>query len=344
MMGDFGTASDRPGEERRARVLALVAEEERRGALERLLEGEGHEILCLCDSDEVMRLVDEFEPDLVLIEMDLPDGSGLELCGELKASDPRQPFPVVLVGHQACSEAVVAAGLLAGADDFVFAHERQIELKARLRVQLRNKRHLDALVRLRGERDSLKRDAELDPLTGLLNRRALVRAVNKGCSASRRFGTLFVDVDHFKAINDRLGHDVGDRVLVGLADLLKACLRPGDVVGRYGGEEFVAVIAGAGPESLKLVAERLRSTVAGTTLDEPLALSVTVSVGAALFDPRRAETPDALLRRADLALYEAKRLGRNRVVFDSGQKPEPTAVVAATHVVEFDTTQRIPPG
>jgi two-component system cell cycle response regulator len=322
--------------------LAVVADPEHRDSLDSLLASEGHDVLCLCDADEVMRVVAEFEPDLVLLEMELPFGSSLELCGELKASDPRQPFPVMLVGHDAYDEGVVAAGLLAGADDFVFAHERQLELKARIRVQLRNKRHLDAMTRLRGERDSLKRDAEIDPLTGVLNRRALVRIVSKGCDSNRRFGALFIDVDHFKTINDRFGHDVGDRVLVRLAELLKACLRPGDSVGRYGGEEFVAVVAGAGVESLRLVAERLRSTVAATVLDEPLSLGVTVSVGGALFDARRGENTDALLRRADLAVYEAKRTGRNKVVIDVVPRVEPPATATTGSVVALEAVRRSP--
>jgi two-component system, cell cycle response regulator len=316
--GRLETTSEAPSE-RPSRVLLVVAEREQRAALSALLGEEGYEVLPLSDADEVMRVTAEFEPDLVFLALELPGASGLELCGELKASDAQRPFPVLIVAFEECSETAIAAGLLAGADDFVFALTRPLELKARVRVQLRNKRHLDALTRLRSERDMLRRDAELDGLTGLLNRRALVREVSRQRDGGRRFGVLFIDVDHFKAINDLHGHQGGDNVLVEVAELLKECLRPGDAVGRYGGEEFVALIDGAGPESLRLVAERLRASVESTPLGGDAA-RITVSIGAAVFDPRGAESPEDLLNRADTALYRAKGAGRNCVVLDQDGK------------------------
>jgi two-component system, cell cycle response regulator len=321
--GRLETTSEAPSE-RPSRVLLVVAEKEQRQALSALLGEEGYEVLPLSDADEVMRVTAEFEPDLVIVALGLPGASGLELCGELKASDARRPFPVLIVAFEECSEAAIAAGLLAGADDFAFGHTRPLELKARVRVQLRNKRHLDALTRLRSERDMLRRDAEIDGLTGLLNRRALVREVSRQRDGCRRFGVLFIDVDHFKSINDLQGHQAGDSVLVAVAELLKECLRPGDAVGRYGGEEFVALIDGAGPESLRLVAERLRASVEVTPLGPELT-RISVSIGAAVFDPRGAESPEELLNRADSALYRAKADGRNCVVLEqdgrSGHPP-----------------------
>jgi two-component system cell cycle response regulator len=314
--------------ERPSRVLLVVAERDQRSALRNLLAEEGYEVLPLSDADEVMRVTAEFEPDLVILALELPSASALELCGELKASDAQRPFPVLIVAFEECPEAAIAASLLAGADDFAAAHTRPLELKARVRVQLRNKRHLDALTRLRNERDMLRRDAELDGLTGLLNRRALVREVSRQRDGGRRFGVLFIDVDHFKLINDLQGHQAGDTVLLELAGLLKECLRPGDAVGRYGGEEFVALIDGAGPESLRLVAERLRSSVESTPLSAEC-FRITVSIGAAVFDPRSTESPEELLNRADHALYRAKNAGRNCVVLDQDTKGEraPSSVV-----------------
>ena len=203
--GRLETSSEAPSE-RPSRVLVVVAEKEHRSVLCGLLAEEGYEVLPLSDADEVMRVTAEYEPDLVILALGLPGASGLELCGELKASDAQRSFPVLIVAFEECSETAIAAGLLAGADDFAFAHGRPIELKARVRVQLRNKRHLDALTRLRSERDMLRRDAELDGLTGLLNRRALVREVSRQRDGGRRFGALFIDVDHFKLINDLQGH------------------------------------------------------------------------------------------------------------------------------------------
>lgn len=311
-------SSSPPISERAARVLLVEADAERRAELDALLQAEGYETLSLGDADEVLRLAAEYEPDLVLLNMHLPGASGAEVCGELKAYDPRRHHPIVLFSFDAPDELVVAGGLLAGADDFIRVTDRTLELRARIRVQLRNKRHLDALQRLRLERDSLRRDAQLDALTGVMNRRSLEAEVISRCERRERFGALFIDVDHFKSVNDQYGHEMGDRVLVDLADTLRSGIRPGDVVARYGGEEFVVLVAGAGPESARLVAERLRKGVESMPLPPRGPSQVAVSIGTAVFDPRSEDQSwDELLRRADAALYAAKRGGRNRVVMFS---------------------------
>jgi two-component system, cell cycle response regulator len=303
-----------PLAERAGRVLVVEPETERRGELRKLLEQEGYDCVFLPDGDELLRLTKEYEPDLILLAADLPGVSGLELVGDLRAMDPRVHYPVILIGTST-DEEDVARGLLAGADDFVHDAARHQELRARIRVQLRNKRFHDALERVRNERDNLRRDAQTDALTGLLNRRSLHSQVTSRCEAKERFGVLFMDLDHFKAVNDKHGHEMGDRVLVAVASVLKGALRPGDVVGRYGGEEFVAIVSGAGPESARLVAERLRGSIETMLPPKGGPSQLTLSIGTTVFDPRqRDERTEDLLHRADMALYAAKRTGRNRVV------------------------------
>lgn len=302
-----------PVTERPGRVIVVEPIVARREQLRQILDQGGYESIAVEDGDDLLRLAAEFDPDLLLIAVELPGVSGLELCGEMRASDPSRHIPTILLGEG--DEYAVAAGLLAGADDFVCDLSRVQELRARIHVQLRNKRLFDTLQRVRTERDLLRRDAQHDGLTGLLNRRSLEAAVSERCAARERFGVLFMDLDHFKSINDRFGHDVGDRVLVATAHVLRAGLRPGDLVARYGGEEFVALINGAGPESARLVAERLRSSVAEMPPMPRGPERVSISIGATVFDPHKLEEPLVeLLRRADLALYAAKRGGRNRVV------------------------------
>jgi two-component system cell cycle response regulator len=303
--------------ERAGRILVVDPDDERRTLIQEMLDSEGYEAVYLPDGDEVLRLTSEYQPDLILLAVELPSGTGLELCGELRASDPRRHYPVLLLGDDS-EEHSVARGLLAGADDFMSAPLRPVELRARIRVQLRNKRFYDAIERLRDERDSLRRDAQIDPLTNVLNRRSLEASVRQRCQARERFGVLFMDLDHFKLINDRFGHESGDRVLISVAAVIKSGLRPGDIVGRYGGEEFVAIVAGAGPESARLVAERLRQAVEEMHPPSPGPSRVTISIGTTVYDPRQLEeTPPELVHRADLALYAAKRGGRNRVVLVS---------------------------
>ena len=320
--------------ERPGRVIVVEPSVERRERLRAMLAQEGYESVLLEDGDDLLRLSVEFQPDLLLIAVELPNASGLELCGDVRASDPTRHIPTILLGHRD-DERAVAAGLLAGADDFIFDLERAQEFRARVHVQLRNKRFFDTLQRVRNERDTLRRDVQIDALTGLLNRRALESGVAERCNSHERFGVLFMDLDHFKSINDRFGHEVGDRVLIAVAHVLKSGLRPGDVVARYGGEEFVALIAGAGPESARLVGERLRMNVEEMPPVPRGPSSVTISVGAGVYDPQRAEeAPVELLRRADVALYEAKRAGRNCVFIAAPLDPEPTGP---------DVTQRPPP-
>jgi diguanylate cyclase (GGDEF)-like protein len=319
-------SSSPPISERAGRVLVVEPEEERRALLRALLGQEGYDCVFLPDGDELLRLTAEYEPDLILLAADLPGVSGLELVGDLRAVDPRVHHPVILLGT-AADEGEVARGLLAGADDFVADVERAAELRARIRVQLRNKRFHDALERVRNERDNLRRDSQTDPLTGLLNRRSLQGEVSSRCEARERFGVLFMDLDHFKSINDRFGHEMGDRVLVALSSVLRTALRPGDVVGRYGGEEFVAIVAGAGPESARLVAERLRSSVEAMLPPKGGPAKLTISIGTTVFDPRQFdERSEELLHRADMALYAAKRTGRNRVVLVAPGQSIPQAV------------------
>ena len=280
-----------------------------------MLDSEGYEAVYLSDGDEVAA------PDLgVRARLDpacrrISRRVAGSICAERCAKAIRAVTTQCYSWATTTEEQSAARGLLAGADDFMAHPIRELELRARIRVQLRNKRFYEAIERLRDERDSLRRDAQIDPLTNVLNRRSLEATMRQRCQLRERFGVLFVDLDHFKQVNDRFGHDTGDRVLIAVASVIKSGLRPGDIIGRYGGEEFVAIVAGAGPESARLVAERLRRAVEEMVPPSPGPSGVTISIGTTVFDPRQLEeTPQELVHRADLALYAAKRGGRNRVV------------------------------
>jgi diguanylate cyclase (GGDEF)-like protein/PAS domain S-box-containing protein len=177
---------------------------------------------------------------------------------------------------------------------------------------------LSELERLR----QLERDAFVDPLTGIGNRRYTEKVIGGRLEEQRRygwpFGVLFIDLDSFKEINDRRGHVVGDRVLTMAAATLINTLRPFDFAGRWGGEELVAVLANADREVLGAVGERYRTLVAsGRVLDNAEHVAVTVSIGAAV--ARCGDTMETLIERADQLMYASKRSGRNRVTLE----PEP---------------------
>lgn len=163
----------------------------------------------------------------------------------------------------------------------------------------------------------LRRSAELDSLTGTLNRRAidqcLAASFSEAWEQQAPVAVLFVDMDHFKAINDTHGHASGDECLRSLSDTMRHSLRPGDVLGRYGGEEFLVLLPGRDVEGAVTIAERIRAAIEQQVLDcNGQALRMTVSVGVAIRRPGERD-PDATVERADRALYAAKRAGRNRV-------------------------------
>jgi diguanylate cyclase (GGDEF)-like protein len=179
---------------------------------------------------------------------------------------------------------------------------------------------------LRQQRDRMRALAERDALTGLPNRRALAevlpRLIDEARAQARPLAVVFVDLDHFKAINDRHGHAVGDEVLVEAARRLADRLRGGEMAARHGGEEFVLLLPGADGQRAMVAAQRLRAALADTPFGTTVGpLSVTASFGVANLEPgaaRRASSPAELLARADAAMYRAKQAGRNRV---AGSEP-----------------------
>ena len=163
-------------------------------------------------------------------------------------------------------------------------------------------------------RDELELAASVDPLTGIWNRRQFLILLDNARVHKRRYdmdySVLLIDVDHFKTINDRHGHDVGDEILVLLAKTFSARIRETDAICRWGGEEFIILLPQTVLKNAIDVAEQLRQTIA--TLEHPRVSAMTVSIGVA--QNVAGETTESLVKRADEALYRAKGAGRNRVV------------------------------
>lgn len=167
--------------------------------------------------------------------------------------------------------------------------------------------------------------AYLDTLTGLANRRFLEEALDARLNESGRYGwtlgVIMMDIDHFKAVNDTYGHEAGDRVLQTVARTLRGATRSYDLVGRWGGEEFLAILTNTSPEDLLAIAERYRALVEQSdVLYKRKRLRVTISLGGTLADPRL-DTFSSVVARADQLLYESKRLGRNRVTIQLEATP-----------------------
>lgn len=185
---------------------------------------------------------------------------------------------------------------------------------ASMTTQLIADRH-DLEQRVAARTRELSRMARYDPLTDVYNRRGFDEYMTRFIAASRRrlspLALLMVDADHFKRVNDRFGHDVGDEVLRTLAQVLKGRLRSTDVVGRFGGEEFLMLLPDTDLHHAGIVADGLIELVAKTTI--PIVGGITVSCGVVVLE--RGEDGHSLIKRADMALYRAKSLGRNQAAF-----------------------------
>jgi two-component system, cell cycle response regulator len=252
-------------------------------------------------------------PDLLILDWMMPGVDGLELCRRLRARQCEQYQYVLLLTGKDDKQDIVS-GLNAGADDYLTKPFDIDELRARLRA---GKRILSLQHELIQAREALRFDATHDALTGLWSRGAtlhlLANELQRGARANSSTGILMVDLDHFKSVNDTYGHLVGDEVLKQTAQRISQAVRSYDFVGRYGGEEFLAILTDCNPDELRVVAERIRSAVADIPIDaRPSNIQATVSIGAVVASNQAHDLE--FLAIADSALYEAKRAGRNRVV------------------------------
>jgi len=267
------------------------------------------------DPAEALSLAEKTEPDVLIVSLSLQAGDGLRLCSQIKAHDRLRQTPIVLITDTGETTRLMRA-LDIGVNDYIIRPIEGNELRARVRTQLRRKLYTE---RLRAMVSDAMELAITDPLTGLYNRRYLEVHLNtlvaRAKTTAKPVCVLLFDIDHFKGINDTYGHDAGDEVLRDFSDRLRRGVRGIDLVARYGGEEFVLVMPETDSSFATSVAERLRSDVEKVlfTTGAGESLPVTVSIGLAEWRGV-GDSAEGLIKRADQALYAAKRAGRNRVV------------------------------
>ena len=303
------------------KILAVDDSAIFRKLVEHSLSGERYSVLFAKDGREALGLFAEHQPAVVITDWDMPDIGGLELCRRIRREFQGFYSHLILLSSNTDKEQVVE-GLAAGADDYLTKPFHAAELVARVEVGRRIV-HLHRQVQAKNR--LLEEMALTDALTGLPNRRALdVWAPRQLSAAARHDFSIWVvmaDFDLFKKVNDTYGHDAGDTVLKSFAEILIANTRQSNFCARFGGEEFLVILSHTDKEGTKTAVERIRKQFESTKFAfGNSTVTATASFGIAGF--RGTQPPDlnALVARADTALYAAKHKGRNRIEFelDSG--------------------------
>ena len=282
-----------------------------RHLLEAIVKKWGYQVITTTDGNQAWAVLQQADaPRMAILDWMMPGLTGPEVCQRVRDKGG-EPYTYILLLTSRTQKEDVVAGMTAGADDYIVKPFDQQELNVRLRA---GRRIVDLQDELLRAREALRYQATHDALTGVTNR-GRISEVLEGCvTEAGHLGVIMLDLDKFKAVNDTFGHAAGDAVLVSVSQRLTGALTEKDVLGRYGGEEFL-VVSRRTPEDLEEFAETLRKRIAGVPIAVgDVRLSITASFGVANRNGSGISHGDILMKAADDALYQAKRQGRNRVV------------------------------
>ncbi len=295
-----------PIEKTKKRVLIVDDDPRQVNSIAFALKKEGYKAYPTTSPNRALEMARELKPDLIISDIRMPEKDGYELLAEMKreVSTKRIPFFFISEPKQIGDR---IRGLKSGVDEFMAKPYELAELLVRVEQLLRRTELQETLTRQDGLTEALTRKAFMDSLT---------RELRKAQREKTRLALVMVDIDHFKEVNDAHGHLLGDYVLKALVDFLKANLREEDILGRYGGEEFCIIMPGASKQTAGEILDRIRNRLAATSFHyekDDVRATITCSFGVSGF-PTDGASGEGLIAKADLALYRAKHLGRNRVV------------------------------
>lgn len=297
-----------------ARILIAEDDPVSRRVLQTFLAKWGYEVVVAEDGSQALGILERQDfPRLAVLDWMMPGLEGPQVCERIR-KQPNRPYVYILLLTARSQKEDIFKGLESGADDYLTKPFDAQELRARLHV---GQRILSLQNHLIEAREELLFQATHDALTGLANRGVIFEALERELARKSReggtFGIVLADLDHFKYVNDQHGHLVGDAVLQEMARRMRAAVRPYDVVGRYGGEEFLIVVPSSNALGTMSMAERIRKSVEQRPVrTEAGEIQMTISLGVAVTNPAIPLNAQEILQIADDALYRAKDHGRNR--------------------------------
>ncbi|GLC31492.1 GGDEF domain-containing response regulator [Clostridium omnivorum] len=274
--------------------------------LQEILEDEGFVTQCINESTKVIEAAIIFKPDIILLDIMMPVLDGFEVCKLIKQNSELYNIPVIMITAKTESTDLKRA-LELGAFDYIKKPVDEIEVVARI-YSAYNYKTIN---------DKLREMAIRDGLTGLYNHTFLLELFQVELDKAKRINSniafLMIDIDYFKSINDTYGHMMGDVVIREISALLTDTVRTGDIIGRYGGEEFSIVLTEVTNEQALDICDRIRKNVEQHVFEvNGNSIKVTVSIGVCLKKSQSTASKNDIIKIADIALYEAKKSGRNK--------------------------------
>jgi two-component system cell cycle response regulator len=294
-------------------VKILVADDSRTNLalITSSLQKLGHEVTAATSGAEAISLFQQERPDLIILDVVMENMDGFECARQIRNIDSDNWIPIIFLSASVDDNSI-EKGINAGGDDYLTKPFSEITLAAKIKAMQRIAEMRNKLFTTTKELEVL---SSTDTLTGVYNRFQFERTIKERIAEANRhdfkLAVLFVDIDHFKSVNDTFGHHIGDELLKEIANRLKGCLREEDFIARIGGDEFVVLLSII--DDIKNAGETAQKIICALTPIYELQgnnLRITASIGVACY-PQNGKTVEAFIRNADIAMYHAKELGRN---------------------------------
>src|SRR5208283_3669339 len=290
------------------KVLIADTSADTKNVLGQILQNQGYECCFIESNDDIIEKVYHEFPDVVFLNIQLEASHNLRILEKLKSAPSTREIPVILIGTNRMRK-TLTRGYQLGSYDYISLPYFKEEVLARLRN----------IIYIRNKTKELEYMMDRDYLTGLYNRNffmaRLIEELSWSMSYNEPLSLMMLDIDFFKNINDTYGHRCGDQVLENLADVMLSTMRREDILGRFGGEEFIVLMSNTSGDAAAEFGETLRKAIQDKTFDcdGTDIPGITISAGIATFSSISDPSPDMLIGHADCDLAEEKKSGRNRI-------------------------------